>query len=123
MRVDCQYQLSTVLFTVVNFCTISAVKLECFLINFQMALAQEGSNKIVTLYDLLPGYVYKPLITVFIRIVTAATINFSLAGVQILIEGGFLKRYLPLPSIKNHTKIWLVRAALQIIRQEAATLP
>ena len=27
--------------------------------------------------------------TVFIRIVAAATINFSLAGVQLLIEGGF----------------------------------
>ena len=29
------------------------------------------------------------LATVFIRIVAAATINFSLAGVQLLIEGGF----------------------------------
>ena len=27
--------------------------------------------------------------TVFIRIVAAATINFSLAGVRLLIEGGF----------------------------------
>ena len=27
--------------------------------------------------------------TIFIRILAAATINFSLAGVQLLIEGGF----------------------------------
>ena len=30
------------------------------------------------------------MITVFIQIVAAATINFSLAGVQLLIEGGLL---------------------------------
>ena len=47
-------------------------------------------------------------ITIFIRIVAVATINFSLAGVRLLIEGSsysrtsliILERYLPLPSIK-----------------------
>ena len=46
--------------------------------------------------------------SIFIRIVATATINFSLAGVQLLIEGGsysrmaltILERYLQLPSIK-----------------------
>ena len=33
-----------------------------------------------------------PVHTVFIRIVAAATINFSLAGVQLLIEGGSYSR-------------------------------
>ena len=44
----------------------------------------------------------------FIQIVAAATINFSLAGVRLLIDGGsyssmaliILEQYLPLPSIK-----------------------
>ena len=30
-----------------------------------------------------------PSITIFIRTLAAATINFNLAGVQLLIEGGF----------------------------------
>ena len=39
------------------------------------------------------GYVlYRALVTVFIRIVAAATINFGLAGVRLLIEGGSYSR-------------------------------
>ena len=35
------------------------------------------------------GFIQYYVGTVFIRIVAAATINFSLAGVRLLIEGGF----------------------------------
>ena len=55
---------------------------------------------------------YHHTITVFILIVATATINFSLAGVRLLIEGGsysrtaliILERYLPLPSINIATR-------------------
>ena len=51
------------------------------------------------------------LLTVFIQIVATTTINFSLAGVQLLIKGGsyqgrlllILGQYLPVPSVTQST--------------------
>ena len=59
--------------------------------------------------------------TVFIRIVAVATINFSLTGVRLLIEGGSYSRVafinfgvIPHSAIHKHSD-WFMRTALQII--------
>ena len=55
--------------------------------------------------------------TMFIRIVAAATTNFSLAGVRLLIEGGFIN-FEAIPHDAIHKivalKGWFMRTALQI---------
>ena len=47
-------------------------------------------------------------ITIFIRIVAAATINFSLAGVRLLIEGGSNSRA-ALIDLERHLLVTLTR--------------
>ena len=56
--------------------------------------------------------------TIFIRIVAAATNNFSLAGVQLLFEGGYINfGVIPHGAIykNSNAKGWFTRIALQYI--------
>ena len=70
------------------------------------------------------------LYTVFIRIVSAATINFSLAWVRLLIEGGSYSRaafinFGPIPHSvirKNcSTEDWFMKTSLRVINVRSST--